>query len=187
MNAISRLAHDPLLLIAKGILYFLMVVMGIAAMGCLVGMVALFAFPQHIAIELGKDAPGLDFAQFRWMLEIILMLVIALLAMLFRIFLLLKRMVDTVSEGDPFVPDNASRLTEMAWLALAVQVIGLPIAGLGMWLRDVAEDASGHGNVDVNVDGGLSGNGLLLMLILFILARVFRKGAEMRAELEGTV
>ncbi len=35
--------------------------------------------------------------------------------------------------------------------------------------------------------GGISGNGLLLMLILFILARVFRKGAEMRAELEGTV
>ena len=29
--------------------------------------------------------------------------------------------------------------------------------------------------------------GILLALVLFILARVFRKGAEMRAELEGTV
>ena len=37
------------------------------------------------------------------------------------------------------------------------------------------------------VDSGFDVNGLLLMLILFILARVFRKGADMRAELEGTV
>ena len=40
---------------------------------------------------------------------------------------------------------------------------------------------------DLRADFGFSGGGLLLMLVLFILARVFRRGAEMREELEGTV
>jgi hypothetical protein len=35
--------------------------------------------------------------------------------------------------------------------------------------------------------GGISFGGFLLALVLFILARVFRKGTEMREELEGTV
>jgi hypothetical protein len=44
-----------------------------------------------------------------------------------------------------------------------------------------------HGDRGNDVDFGLSFGGVLLALVLFILARVFRKGAEMRAELEGTV
>jgi len=39
----------------------------------------------------------------------------------------------------------------------------------------------------MNIDGGLDGGSILLILILFILARVFREGARMRDELEGTV
>jgi len=104
--------------------------------------------------------------------------------MLFRLFQLLKRIVDTVGEGDPFVPENARRLTQMAWLSLGVQLAALPIGAIGLWIEEVTE---GKGGADITVDSGLSGNGLLLMLILFILARVFRQGAAMRAELEGTV
>ena len=39
----------------------------------------------------------------------------------------------------------------------------------------------------VDVDFGIDGESLLLILILFVLARVFREGAAMQAELEGTV
>jgi Fe-S cluster assembly ATPase SufC len=39
-----------------------------------------------------------------------------------------------------------------------------------------------HGQV-----GGLDMTGILLVIILFILARVFRHGAAMREDLEGTV
>lgn len=185
MTAVSRFARDPLLLAARGILYVLMIAMGAGILGCLTAMVALFAFQNQIVVHLSADAPGLDFIQFRWMVELVLLLVVALLAMLLRMFLLLKRIVDTVGEGDPFVPDNATRLTQMAWLSLAVQIASLPITGLGIWIQKVAEGAGTDGRI--HVDGGLVGNGLLLMLILFILARVFRRGAEMRAELEGTV
>ena len=34
---------------------------------------------------------------------------------------------------------------------------------------------------------GGDGSGVILVLVLFVLARVFRKGTEMREELEGTV
>ena len=39
----------------------------------------------------------------------------------------------------------------------------------------------------ISVDADFSTNGLLLALVLFILARVFRTGAKMREDLEGTV
>jgi hypothetical protein len=40
---------------------------------------------------------------------------------------------------------------------------------------------------DADFDFGVSLGGLLLALTLFILARVFRQGAAMREDLEGTV
>jgi galactitol-specific phosphotransferase system IIC component len=51
-----------------------------------------------------------------------------------------------------------------------------------MWLASVAKEA----HADVRTDLDLGGS-LLLPLVLFILARVFRHGAAMREELEGTV
>ena len=42
-------------------------------------------------------------------------------------------------------------------------------------------------NADITIDAGLDIEGILLALILFILARVFRHGARMRDDLEGTV
>ena len=38
-----------------------------------------------------------------------------------------------------------------------------------------------------NVDNDLSLSGILAILLVFILAGVFERGAEMREELEGTV
>jgi hypothetical protein len=58
------------------------------------------------------------------------------------------------------------------------------MSGIGAWINALTK---GQGHTDLEVIGGVDGNGLLLMLILFILARVFRKGAQMRADLEGMV
>ncbi|MBH0111655.1 DUF2975 domain-containing protein [Novosphingobium sp. YJ-S2-02] len=180
------LIKDPLLTVARGLLWFLMAAMVVGALACLAAMVSLFAFGAQVTLELAREAPGLDFAQVRWGAELVLALVIGLLAMVVRMLWLLKQMVDSVGEGDPFVPENAARLTQMAWLTLAVQLIFLPIAGVATWLHNIIEE-SGKDVGHVSIDGGFDLNGLLLMLILFILARVFRKGAEMRADLEGMV
>ena len=180
MTSIKR---DPLLAIAKGILWFLMGIMALSAAACLLTAPIAFFMRDHIMADLLKDAPDLAVQQFVDALAAICVLAAALLAVLFRIFHLLKQIVDTVGDGDPFVPENARRLTRMAWLTLAVQLISLPLGGLALWIGNVIKG----GGSGPHVDAGFDANGLLLMLILFILARVFRKGAEMRAELEGTV
>jgi len=104
------------------------------------------------------------------------------LALTFFFIRHLRRIVLTVADGDPFVPVNATRLISMAWLALGVWVVGIPIRATGTWLESVTE--GGSIQVGVGEGGGMS---LALVLTLFILARVFRKGAAMREDLEGTV
>ena len=93
----------------------------------------------------------------------------------------LMRMIGSVEQGDPFQPFNADRLRRMGWLTVGSQVALVALAAIGMAFDGIrpalmAEDA-------LNAAVG----GLLLALVLFILARVFRIGAGMREELEGTV
>ncbi|MFK4871749.1 DUF2975 domain-containing protein [Novosphingobium sp. ZW T3_23] len=180
-STMQSITRDPLLAVARGLLWFLMASMVIAIAACIVAVPLLLVFRNDISVEMARDMP-LVLPQFFWVVSAILAVAAILCGVLFRIFQLLKHIVGTVGDGDPFVPDNAVRLTQMAWLTLVVQLLGLPLSGLGAWINRI-----GEGHTKLETMGGVSGNGLLLMLILFILARVFRKGAEMRAELEGTV
>ena len=94
----------------------------------------------------------------------------------------LRRIVDSVAQGDPFAPINAERLSRMAWLTLAYQAVQIPMAGLLYWWDAAPMKANVH-----HGDDGISLATIVLALILFILARVFRQGAAMREDLEGTV
>ncbi|MEM7781534.1 MAG: DUF2975 domain-containing protein [Pseudomonadota bacterium] len=114
----------------------------------------------------------------------LLMLILAAVAALFVFFGKLRAIIGTVGEGDPFVPENANRLNLMAWLMLGLQILGIPIMGLVMLIVSWADEV---GNADANIDAGVDLTGILMVIILFILARVFKHGAEMREDLEGTV
>ncbi|MEP0392388.1 MAG: DUF2975 domain-containing protein [Erythrobacter sp.] len=81
--------------------------------------------------------------------------------------------------GDPFLDQNADRLNTMAWLALAIQVLGSM-----MWFFPVEVLAIGS---RIKLQSDLSIAGVVLVLLLFMLARIFRLGTEMRSDLEGTV
>jgi hypothetical protein len=91
----------------------------------------------------------------------------------------LRQIVDTVRDGDPFVQDNATRLRAIGWVMVGIQVAGLPIGILAKHI----ERHFDH----VHLDAGFSLNGLLAILLIFVLAQVFEKGAAMRDDLEGTV
>ena len=91
----------------------------------------------------------------------------------------LRRIVDSVAEGDPFIPENAVRLENMAWLVVAIEVVAVPAGMLSGWISYVSHVRY--------LDVGVSIGALILALILFVLARIFRRGADMRDELEGTV
>jgi hypothetical protein len=115
----------------------------------------------------------------------VMLIGLSIVAMLFVFFGRLRAIINTVSIGDPFVPANAERLSLMAWLMLGIQLLILSAIPLALQLAKVANEF-GEG-VTIKADGGLDLSGILLVIILFILARVFRHGAAMREDLEGTV
>jgi hypothetical protein len=92
--------------------------------------------------------------------------------------------VDSAIAGDPFVSDNAVRLNRIGFLLLgimAVQFLTL-ITVVGIAPESV-------NNPHFQISGGSEPDpvGMLAILLIFVLARIFRHGSQMRDELENTV
>ena len=102
-----------------------------------------------------------------------------LLALLALVLLMTARIVKT-ADSDPFIADNARRLMQIGWLLLAMQVVGL---AADMVMALFPKQVSDH----VQAGFDLSPIGVLAVLLIFVLAQIFRRGSEMRSELEGTV
>jgi hypothetical protein len=101
------------------------------------------------------------------------------LVMVGLVYLILRRLlaiVDSVRGGDPFVLANAERLQAIAWCLLGIELLRLAVAAIGA-------------AVDIHQLGpsGFSVVPWLAILLLFVLAGVFMRGARMRSDLEGTV
>ena len=175
---------DPLLLAGKVLTIIMQIAMGIAGIALLIGIPALFIFQSDIAAELaaevGEQAAELPLLS----IAALMAMAVVVVGMIFLFFDRLRKIIGTVGEGDPFAPANAQRLNAMAWLLLGVQIIAIPMAGVGLTLAKWA-DATGHESI--TIDAGLDLTGILMVVVLFILARVFRIGAAMREDLEGTV
>ena len=109
--------------------------------------------------------------------------VVAVLVLL--ILRVLLNVVTSASVGDPFVATNAARIAQVAWLLLGIYVVqygaGHAVyAAIPASLKDFPIFHGGHSE-------GIPATGLFTVLLIFVLARIFRHGTEMRAELEGTV
>lgn len=175
----TTLREDPLLGIARAILTFLM------GLTIFVGAVVAIVVPivllnqNQVLVEFGRSPVSQPGGDVIGAILVVLVLVAGIVALSFLFLRHLRRIVDTVRQGDPFIPENAVRLRTMAWLSIVLQVIALFAGALTMWLEEATEKL--EANFDVSVGG------ILLPLVLFILARVFRRGAAMREELEGTV
>ncbi len=171
---------DPLLMAGKLITYIGQGLMAVAAFGIVVGMPAVFFFQERIQDEwLAESSTSGAFP----ILAVISVMILGFgaVALVFLFLKKLRDIINTVGEGDPFVPENAERLTAMAWMMLAIQALVIPIGGLALYIAKTIETQEG------TIDAGFSLNGMVMVIILFILARVFRKGSEMREDLEGTV
>jgi len=170
--------RDPLLAAARIALGFSMAAMAFVTASSLVLAPLVYGWRETVlqrVVAAGTAPPP----EAIWAIVAILLLTSAGAAMGFFFFRHLYRIVGTVGEGDPFVPANAERLRAMGWIVLAVHVIVVPLAAIGAWLQTTMDRF--HANVRVSLGG------LLLALVLFVLARVFREGTRLRAELEGTV
>ncbi|MEX2182609.1 MAG: DUF2975 domain-containing protein [Gemmatimonadaceae bacterium] len=89
----------------------------------------------------------------------------------------LRAVVRTVSEGDPFVPENAVRLRRIAWLLLGVELLHL---GFGVMAHRLS-------SANAEIEWTFSITGWVAVLLIFILTHVFEHGTRMRQDIEGTV
>jgi Protein of unknown function (DUF2975) len=106
---------------------------------------------------------------------------IAALALVQFILRGLRRVVASASVGDPFIEANAVDLVRVAWLLLGLNVIDTLIKPTVYLLAPAAVRAKIHDTVHVSIAG------LFAVLLIFVLAQIFRRGSDMRAELAGTI
>lgn len=164
---------DPLLTVTQLLLRIGMAVLALGIVLAVGATIALIAIPdQQLLPRLSADGTlGLVIAGAA--------LCAAMLVLYLFFVLNLSRIIATVGTGDPFQPENADRLSKMGWLTVALQVCMFGFAPLvAMIAERIGEPGGG---IDLTFDG------LILALVLFVLARVFRHGTQMRDDLEGTV
>jgi MFS family permease len=178
----KTIINDPLLTIARVATWLVQIAFIIGQIGLGVAIAATIAaalglLPQDAVVE------GIEHLrpEIMWPAALAMALVMVALGMATQFVVRLRQIIDTVGEGDPFQAANGERLTRMAWLALIGQILAMIAGAIGGWIHV----HGGHGRFDLDVDVSLTG--FFIAVLLFILARVFRKGAEMRDELEGTV
>lgn len=179
-----RLFKDPLLTAARWLINFGIAVCGFVIIAVTIGLPVALLNQDKIVAELVKDGTTVLSPDLFIGVSAIMIGVAVVLGLAIWFLLLLRQIVGTVEAGDPFIGENATRLSKMGWIAVGAEVLSMPLAGAVIWIAGMVEDSDSTG---LDKDIGFDSSGIVLILVLFILARVFRQGARMREDLEGTV
>jgi len=162
-------------------------IFGSAVLCITLGALALMAtglwLPPDVAADLAKDLHGVSQSYVFLIVALAVLTGITILALAILIFWAVRQIVGSATHGDPFVTANADRLARIGWLLVAIYA-----AQFGM--RLVAGLVPPQMKDHMHFDGfgpDFSPLGVLAILLVFVLAQIFRHGSQMRAELEGTV
>ena len=172
---------DPLLGTATVLIVLLRIIIIFAMVMIGIGIGAMFSVSYDEVMKQITDA-GAPRQAFGFLVGAMVMIMV-LLSLAHKFFDQLAGIIASVGEGEPFRAENADRLSRMGWLSVGAHVLAVILAGISKWFEPFDEKA-GH---DLDIGFSVELTGILLTLVLFILARVFKHGAEMREELEGTV
>ncbi len=175
----TEIANSRILRVTRWLVYIIMGLVAFVGTALAFVSVALPFYWTEAAANIAKEYPALDATALFPKIYAIFALGILLLGLIWTIMRKLLAIIGSVEDGNPFIVANAVRLKAIGWLMVAVQIIGIPLA----LVAKEAADLFGENNVDLD----LSLNGILSILLVFILAGIFERGAEMREELEGTV
>jgi hypothetical protein len=89
----------------------------------------------------------------------------------------LRRIFTTLTAGDPFHPDNVRRLRLIGAMLAALECGRYVVRAVSAWLLP---------GID-RVDANFSPTAWFSVLVVFVLAEVFREGARLRREAELTI
>jgi hypothetical protein len=148
---------------------------------------------DHLGIPALMPAPAHDVSR----MEVLPIGGVALLGGLLSLLLILFALraaagiVRSAIGGDPFVEANATRLARIGWFLTALIVVqfATKLAVDGMVGRLAAVHHLSLEKLSFHFSGGsdFSPVGVLAVLLIFVLAQIFRHGSAMRDELQGTV
>ena len=145
----------------------------LVGLGLLVAFAATFPFEPQFFEFFSKRPARIDTSWLVPLLRAWMVLTVPLIAIVHVFFSRLLAVIATVRDGDPFVPDNAVRLQTIAWCALGGQLYEL-LCGV----MAAAMNAAGS-----NIEWKFSATGWLAVVLLFVLARVFEEGTQLRDDL----
>ena len=177
-------SNDLLLLAGKVLTFLLQGALALGAVAIAIAAPLMLFFNDEISVRFAEKVGEVSGGNFILITLGLMAIAFAIIAGAFVFFGKLRAIIGSVGEGDPFAPENADRLTLMAWLLLAIQVLMIPAMGIGLMF---AKWTDGEEHADVTIDAAVDPEGILMVIVLFILARVFKHGAAMREDLEGTV
>ena len=89
----------------------------------------------------------------------------------------LRRIFATLTAGDPFQPENIRRLRVIGVTLTLLEIGHYPLAALYGWIAPHEADAH----------ASLNPTAWFAVLVVFVLAEVFREGARLRREAELTI
>jgi hypothetical protein len=111
-------------------------------------------------------------------LALFIVIVAAYVGVLLLVVNRLRRVFGTLTAGDPFRPENVNRLRTVGFALIVMEGLGFLIHRLAAALVP-AKTAS--------VSLSLNLTGAFAILVVFVLAEVFREGARLRREAELTI
>jgi hypothetical protein len=150
----------------------------VAALFSLLGLMLLADIgPFRSALDAGRFAPAEADVIVTWLLTVCFMLVPVAAAVHVILTCLIAMIRDTMA-GAAFSETNADRLRMIAWMLLIINIIDLAFGQVSIWASAQTGEYLGW---------SLSLTGWFAVPLLLVLARLFRVGAAMQSDLEGTV
>lgn len=174
----SRQSDAGALRLSRTVLSLLIRLNPVAGALILAMLIASVAAPEFLMRALGMGAE-LGNASFLAGARAVMVLGVVAVVVTQAVLVRLLAIVETVRRGDPFILENARRLQQIAWAVLAGEVLHIVIVLVAAGMSTTA--------TPVDIRWKMSITRWLVVLLLFVLARVFETGARMREDLEGTV
>lgn len=154
------------------------ILFGLFILGLLVFSVIARDFAMRALMQAHPDEHHSN-AQLLVGMRIIMVIGLIAIPIMHRVLTKLSAIVATVGEGDPFVSENALRLRSIAWMCLWLELLHLVVGAVA-----AAFSTETH---PLDLDWKLSPTRWVVIVLVFVLARVFEEGTRMRDDLAATV
>lgn len=176
MRALGPGSVSSFLKIILDVVFFALWI-GVIAVGLMVLAALMFSFNPELLDDISIRTGGAEIAQRGPFLMGGLAAMALYLGGVLVIVERLRRIFATLTAGDPFHPDNVRRLRVIGLVLASLEIGRYAIWAVGTWVLP-------GGEID---RPAFSLTAWFSVLVVFVLAEVFREGARLRREAELTI